>query len=224
MLQIAANLWVIHHPLSVLGTNHGRTTTVMRLSNGKLIVHSMAPFTAQDLAGIQAAGEPAWLVEAMLQHDTYAAKGKEHFPTLPFLGPPGFSEVVKFPVLSLLPPPEQWAGQIEVVRVQGAPKLEEHAFLHIASRTLIVADLVFNFPENEKGWDRFFHRHIAGFKRYPGMSRIFKWFVNDREAFRQSVREILELDFDRIIPGHGEIIETSGKEELRKAMEGAGFA
>lgn len=224
MLEIAPNLWVIRHPLSVLGTNHGRTTTVMRLTSGKLVVHSMAPFTPQDLAEIQAAGEPAWLVEAMLLHDTYAAKGKEHFPTLPFLGPPGFSEVVKFPVLPLLPPPGEWTGEIEVLRVQGAPKLEEHAFLQIATRTLIVADLVFNFSEEETGWDRFFHRHVAGLKRYPGMSRIFKWCVSDREAFRQSIGEILELDFDRIIPGHGEIIETGGKEELRRAMKDAGFA
>lgn len=66
----------------------------MRLTTGKLVIHSMAPFTAQDLAGIQAVGEPGWLVEAMLLHDTYAAKGKEHYPTLPFLGPPGFSAVV----------------------------------------------------------------------------------------------------------------------------------
>lgn len=196
----------------------------MRLSSGKLVIHSMAPFAAQDLAGIQAAGEPAWLVEAMLLHDTYAAKGKEHFPTLPFLGPPGFSKVVKFPVLTLQPPPEEWTGEIKVVRVQGAPKLEEHAFLHVASKTLIVADLVFNFSEEETGWDRFFHRQIAGFKRYPGMSRIFKWCVSDREAFRQSIGELLALDFDRVIPGHGEIIEIGGKDELRRAMEDAGFA
>jgi hypothetical protein len=224
MLQVAPNLWVIHHPLSVLGTQHGRTVSVIRLSGGKLLIHSMAPFTPAELAQIRGSGEPAWLVEAMLLHDTYAAEGRELFPGLPFLGPPGFAEVVKFPVAPLLPPPDEWAGEIKVIRLRGAPKLEEHAILHVPSRTLIVADLVFNFSEQERGWDRFFHRHIAGFNRYPGMSRVFKWCVSDRLAFWDSVSEILQLDFDRIIPGHGGIIETGGKEKLRAAMEAAGFA
>lgn len=224
MLEIAPNLRVIHYPLSVLGTQHGRTVSVIRLSSGKLVIHSTAPFTPADVARIHTFGEPAWLVEAMLLHDTYAAEGRQHFPGLPFLGPPGFGEVVKFPVSPLLPPPDEWAGEIQVVRVRGAPKLEEHAFLHVGYRTLIVADLVFNFSEKERGWDRFFHRHIAGFKRYPGMSRIFKWCVSDPLAFRESVGEILQLDFDRIIPGHGGIIECGGKEKLRAAMEAAGFA
>jgi hypothetical protein len=222
MVEIAPNLWVLRYPLTVLGTNHGRTTTVIRLGSGKLVVHSMAPFSPDDVANIRSTGSPSWLVEAMLLHDTYAAEGNRIFPGVAFLGPEGFSEVVKFPVGPLLPAPREWDGEIEVLRLQGAPKLEEHAFLHVASRTLIVADLVFNFPESEKGWDRFFHRHVAGFRRYPGMSRIFRWCISDKPAFRDSIAKVLDWEFDRIIPGHGEIIETGGKEKLRKAMADAG--
>jgi glyoxylase-like metal-dependent hydrolase (beta-lactamase superfamily II) len=223
MHGIAPGLWTLRYPLSVLGTRHGRTTTVIRLASGKLVIHSMAPFTAEDIARIRSAGTPAWLVEAMLLHDTYAAAGRASFPDLPFLGPPGFGGVVKFPVAPLLPAPEEWRGEIQVVRLRGAPRLEEHAFLHLPSRTLVVADLVFNFSAAETGWDRFFHRHLAGFKRYPGMSRIFRWFISDRAAFRESIGELLALDFDRIIPGHGEIIESGGKEQLRRAMADAGI-
>ncbi len=224
MIEVAPNLWVLHYPLSILGTQHGRTVTVIRLATGQLVIHSMAPFSADDVARIHSAGEPAWLVEAMLLHDTYAAEGRAVFPGLPFLGPPGFGEVVKFPVAPLLPAPDEWGAEIRAIRLRGAPKLEEHAFLHVASRTLIVADLVFNFRPDEQGWDRFFHRHLAGFRRYPGMSRIFKWFVADRQAFGESIQEILAWDFDRIIPGHGEIIDTGGKDKLRQAMADAGLA
>src|SRR5688572_9734921 len=223
MKPLAPDLWIRKYPLSILGTEHGRTVTVIRVSSGKLILHSMAPFSVEDLAAVQGLGEPTWLVEAMLLHDTYAAEGPKHFPGLPFLGPPGFSEIVKFPVDPLLPVPAEWDGEVRVIRLQGAPKLEEHLFLHVPSRTLIVADLIFNFPEDETGWDRFFHRHIAGFRRYPGTSRIFRWFVSDKEAFRKSLEEVLEWDFDRIIPGHGEVIESGGKELLRRAMRDAGF-
>jgi len=223
MRSLAPDVWIKEYPLTVLGTNHGRTVTVIRLASGKLVIHSMAPFSQADIEEIRQLGEPAWLVEAMLLHDTYAAEGRRSFPELPFLGPPGFPAVVKFETGPLLPSPEEWAGQLEVIRLEGAPKLEEHAFFHAPSRTLIVADLVFNFDANEKGWDRFFHRYVAGFRRYPGTSRIFKMFMADRTAFRESLLKILEWDFDRIIPGHGKVIESGGKDALRQAMGDAGF-
>ncbi len=224
MKPIADNLWLLQFPLSVLGTAHGRNVTIIRLQSGKLIVHSMAPFSAADLAAIQSAGIPAWLVEGMLLHDTYAQEGRTAFSGLPFLGPPGFSEVVKFPTLPLLPAPTEWAGEVEVFSIEGAPMLKEHAFLHVPTRTLIVADLVFNFSEHERGWNRFFHRHIAGFKRYPGMSRIFKLCIKDRAAFRASMATILQQDFDRIIVGHGNVIGKDGKALLHRALKDAGVA
>lgn len=222
MKQLAENLWIKGYPLSVLGTRHGRNVTVIRLEDGRLVIHSMAPFPAADLEGIRSLGEPAWLLESMLLHDTYAKEGHDLFPELPFLGPPGFSEVVGFSTEPLFPPPMEWAGQIEVIPIRGAPKLEEHAVLHVASKTLIVADLIFNFSSDESGWNHVFHRYIAGFKRYPGMSRVFKFFIDDKEAFRASIDEILGKDFDRIIVGHGNVIETDGKALLRRGLEDAG--
>lgn len=222
MKQLAENLWLLQYPLSVLGTQHGRNVTVIRLSSGKLILHSMAPFSAADLVAIHALGEPAWLVEAMLLHDTYAQEGRRLFPDLPFLGPPGFSEVVKFPALPLLPASAAWGGEVAIFPIEGAPMLKEHAFLHRPSRTLIVADLVFNFSEHERGWNRFFHRHIAGFKRYPGMSRIFKLCIRDRAAFQASMTPILQQDFDRLIVGHGNVIESDGRALLQRGLRDAG--
>jgi len=225
MKQLADNLWILQYPLSVLGTSHGRNVTVIRLKSGKLILHSMAPFPAADVAAIHALGEPGWLLESMLLHDTYAKDGRERFPGLPFLGPPGFSEVVKFPtlpLLPLLPTPPEWSGEVEVFPIEGAPMLKEHAVLHVPSRTLIVADLVFNFSEDERGWNRFFHRHIAGFKRYPGMSRIFKLCIKDRPAFQASMTKILQQDFDRLIVGHGNVIDSDGKAQLQRGLRDAG--
>jgi hypothetical protein len=218
MKQLADNLWTKRYPLSVLGTEHGRTVTILRLLSGKVIVHSMAPFSATDLSEILRLGDPTWLVEAMMLHDTYAREGRAAFPDAMFLAPLGFSDVVHFPTSRLLPPPREWVNEIDVIELRGAPRLQEHVFIHRPSGTLIVADLVFNFREDERGWDHLFHRYIAGIKRYPGMSRIFRLCISDREAFRASLNRILEADFDRVIVGHGEIIETNGKAVLRRAL------
>jgi hypothetical protein len=159
----------------------------------------------------------------MLLHDTYARNGRDIFPEVPFLAPPGFSEIVKFPTSPLLPAPAEWDDEIEVYEVAGAPRLKEHVLVHKPTRTLIVCDLTFNFSPNEKGWERFFRRYIAGFKRYPGTSRIFRICINDRAAFRASIDRILAADFDRIMVGHGDVIEKNGKAMLTRSLTDAGL-
>jgi hypothetical protein len=224
MRQLADNLWIKSYPLKVLGTDHGRTVTLLRLRSGKVVVHSMAPFSSADVTEIRTLGDIGWLAEAMLLHDTYAREGRAAFPDGPFLAPPGFGEIVGFPTQPLLPAPAEWHGDIEVIEVAGIPKLKEHAFLHLPTRTLIVADLIFSFRADESGWNRVFHRYIAGFKRYPGMSRIFRFCIQDRAAFRASIDRIMAADFDRIIVGHGEVIEQDGKALLARALADAGLA
>ena len=59
MKQLADNLWVNAYPLSILGTAHGRTVTIIRLPSRRLVLHSMAPFSPDDVAQIRALGEPA---------------------------------------------------------------------------------------------------------------------------------------------------------------------
>ena len=130
MQHLDESLWIKRFPLPVLGTDHGRTVTVMRLRSGKLIVHSRAPFFPSEVAEIRTLGDPSWPVEAMLLHDTYAREGSDHFPGIPFLGPDGFSEVVKFPTLPLLPAPAEWVDEIDVLELHGAPRLKEHVFVH----------------------------------------------------------------------------------------------
>ena len=66
-----------------------------------------------------------------------------------------------------------------------------------------------------------FHRYIAGLKRYPGMSRLFRLCISDRKAFHTSLCQILEFDFDRVIVGHGDVIESDGKVALRRALTDA---
>jgi hypothetical protein len=223
MKEIAENLWIKTYPLAVLGTQHGRTVTVVRIASGGLVLHSMAPFSPGDVAEIRTLGEPSWLVESMMLHDTYARQGRDTFPGVPFLAPPGFEKVVNFATEPLLPAPAEWSGELQAFAVAGVPRLKEHLVLHVPSRTLIVADLLFNFAPDEKGWDHFFHRYIAGIKRYPGLSRIFRLCIRDRSAFRASMTALLTADFDRIIVGHGRVIERDAKALLRRALEDVGL-
>jgi glyoxylase-like metal-dependent hydrolase (beta-lactamase superfamily II) len=101
--------------------------------------------------------------------------------------------------------------------------MEEHVVFHRPSRTLIVADLLFNFGSNVSAWTRFLVLCAVGTKHHPGMSRPFRMAIKDKAAFGRSVRALMQWDFDRIIVGHGEIVRTDGKRQLGEALKRAGF-
>src|SRR4051812_9989042 len=62
---IADNLWLCAYPLKMLGADLRRNVTLIRLNSGKLVIHSTAPFSPEEIAAIRALGEPAWLLDGI---------------------------------------------------------------------------------------------------------------------------------------------------------------
>ena len=55
------------------------------------------------------------------------------------------------------------------------------------------------------------------------MPRPEKFAVEDMDAFTGSLAPMMGWDFDRVITGHGDVIETGGKARLIEAFKAAGF-
>jgi len=96
--------------------------------------------------------------------------------------------------------------------------------LHKPDKTLIEADMMFNLPAHEQYsrsgesatgglWTRMFiaMQNTTGPATWQ---KRFLWYVasmGDRQGFAQSVKRINGWDFDRIVPCHGDVIETGAK-------------
>lgn len=111
---------------------------------------------------------------------------------------------------------------------------KELVFNHRPSGTLIEADLLFNLPATEqysragpgeKATDGILTKIFAALQHTRGNAlgqRRFLWYAgsaSDRPAFNASVRRIQGWSFDRIIPCHGDVIETGGKGIFEKIMQ-----
>ena len=92
--------------------------------------------------------------------------------------------------------------------------------------------MMFNLPANEQfsrtGEDPTsgtLTKIFTGFQNTVGLAtwqRRFLWHIasaGDREGFNQSVRKIAGWDFDRIIPCHGDVIESGGKGVFKRVFD-----
>ena len=216
--QLTDNVGLLSFPWRALGIDFKRNVTLLRLEDGRVIIHSSARFTEPDVVAIRHFGEPAWLVDATLMHDTFAKQGHQAFPDLLYLAPEGFAEASGISTTSLCPPPGDWAGQVDVFKLDGV-RSNEHALFHRPSRTLVVADLFFSFPENIRGWPRFFVRHFMRLPRLFGVSSFYRrLIVRDKEAFKRSVCALVALDFERLLVAHSEPIDKDAKRAVDKAL------
>ncbi len=224
MEHLAENLWVIDYPFRMLGFEVGRRVTVLRLTSRRLVIHSTASFSPEEVREICALGDPGWLLEATRAHDTFALAGRQAFPEATYLVPPGFPKANALRTQPLLPAPAEWGNEVMVREICGMPWVREHAVFHPATRTLIVADLLFDLRGSRSWLTHFVGRHLMRLPDLAGMSLLYRLMIRDREAFRRSMSEILEWDFERIILGHGQIIERDGRGRLRSALRDAGLA
>lgn len=113
---------------------------------------------------------------------------------------------------------------------------KELVFNYRPDRTLIQADLFFNLPANEQysiagpnktrvdASSGFFTGIWAKFNNTQGSmvgQKRFIWYLisaMDRSNYNKSISKIAGWDFDRIIPCHGDVIETNGKGVFQTLM------
>ena len=96
------------------------------------------------------------------------------------------------------------------------PKINETVFLHQASKTLIVTDLVFNISETQ-GWSKFVW-NVYGINHKFKVSPLFKFSIKNKKKFKESIQELLQWDFDNVILSHGNIILGNGKQLIENAL------
>ncbi len=219
-------LWVADHDFSVGGLALGTRTTVIRLADGGLWVHSPGPLADTLADELRALGPVTCLVAPNLMHHLYLGDWIRAFPDARTFAVAGLDRVR--PELRLDEtlgdePPAAWKGQIEQLRTQGVPKLDEVDFFHPATRTLVLTDLCFNVQASDSWLTRLGLRINAAWQRFTP-SRLFKSFIRDRDALRGGVERILEWDFERVVLTHGDVLEQGGRRALSEAYAFLGVA
>jgi hypothetical protein len=228
----------------------GGRSTAVRLSDGKsVLVVASTPLTDGTRKSVDELGDVKYIIGPDAEHYLYIKEWKAAYPSARVCGVQRTAEASGVPVEGVWGRDQNPLGDDPVVNADFRSEFvsghanKEVALLHVPSKTLIQADLLFNLPAKEQYSMPGAGKPSGGLlsyvfdpakmnpynSTYQGMVLQLardKQFVFSLLPFdpaliscsRQvahSVQVIDSWDFDRIIPCHGEVIETKGKDAWR---------
>jgi hypothetical protein len=219
--SIAEEIWGYEDEVRLPGGLRLPTrATVMRFPDGQVAIHSPLAIDDATAAEIDRLGDVRFLIAPSCLHWMYLAEAKARYPRARVFAAPALAK--KLGDLPFEPLPD--AGTLDgtgnglrVERVRGVPTLDEHTFLHEASRSLVVTDLIFNLHACPDWRMRLVLRLTGAWKR-TAQSLEWRLLVRDRAAAARSVTSILDWDWERIVVGHGAVVDDDPRERARRAL------
>ncbi|KAE8352794.1 putative nuclear protein Qri2/Nse4 [Aspergillus coremiiformis] len=219
----------------------------IKLASGALAVFSPVSLTPEVREVVSSLGGNLKYIAALdLEHHINITPWKEAYPDAELIAPEGlyekrqsnpeykdapFRHVFRKENQGRQKISEEFDLEFETEYVYGHPS-RELVFLHKRSRTLIEADLLFNLPATEQ-YSKTDESATSGLLTKiisPLLStdapatwqKRFVWYLlssADRQAFTESMRRIDKWDFNRLIPCHGDVVESGAKGVFRTVME-----
>ncbi len=214
---IEGSIWLCRYPVRYMGCNVDGRMTVVRLANGRLLLHSPGPIDESLAESIRALGEVAYIVAPGSFHHLHVPSAQDAFPDAETYLCPGIER--KRPRLAFdwflgNRPPDAWAAELDQVLVRGSRWMWEVAFLHRASRTLLLVDLIELFTDRTEhvNWPlKFWWKAVFHMWNTPKPAPEYQLGWSDKQAACKSLESILAWDFERIIIAHGDLIERDAR-------------
>lgn len=219
---LGEGLWVVDGPAAVdlLVVPYPTRMCVVRLDDGDLWVTSPVTLPYESLGEVVALGPVAHLLAPTPRHHWRLETWHRLFPDAALwscaLGPATLGRrALPATRLADLPPP-QWSGQIDQVR-DGGVGFEEFTFLHRASGTLLVEDMLQEHPLRRRPLVDALVR-IGGIGPGGGVPRDIRALARPESA-RRWAEQVLSWDFDTLVMAHGPVITSGAKQWVARAID-----
>ncbi len=234
--SITPDITIFNSPFSRFGLfKIGGRATAIRLANKDLIIFSPIQLSSQIAETLDSLGTVKYLIAPDVEHHIFLKEYAKKYPNAKIIGVEGLREKnkdLKFDKVYGGTGASDKANvgyedEVEVCYFDGFIN-KDLALFHKKSRTLVEADLLFNLPAIEQYAPTSSGAGIMGilspFKYLRPDSYFHKCFVwyaaaADREKMARDANFVAKWDFDRIIPCHGDVIETGGKKAWVSAYE-----
>ena len=220
MEKLSEDIWIHEDKLKLPGTNLRLRMTVVRLTSGRLWVHSPTAICDDLIRETTELGDVGYIVGPNNGHNLFLGEWVSAFPQAELIissGIPGKLELTEGFELLDADFDNIWAEDLEHIYMPGVRFFDESVFLHKKSRSLILTDYIQNYVGAEQTFMQKFVLGPIGFKGIciaPPLKLGF--FHKDKAGFKDSLERIGQWQFDRIVVTHGDIIEEDAMATLNR--------
>ncbi|KAH9941106.1 uncharacterized protein BXZ73DRAFT_75081 [Epithele typhae] len=228
--EVAEGVWTFSCPFARFNIFPvGGRSTAIKLQDGGVWVLASTPLTEDTKAKLNELGPVKYIVGADAVHHLFLGPYKKEYPDAKLIA---VEEAIQKKTKEGLTFDGSWGKDPEGTKYGFEDDIQhlyfsgfrnkDAAFLHRASKSLIVADLIFNLPATEQ------YSTTGSSGRFPifgdmnpfsSFHKNFLWMAGvDKEAMKRDATIVSGWNFDRIIPCHGDVIETNGKEAWKAAF------
>ncbi|MGB1698795.1 MAG: DUF4336 domain-containing protein [Nannocystaceae bacterium] len=223
MHAFGEGIWTVAAPLKFRGIQVNTRMTVCQLADGGLAVIGPVQYSKELAACVDLIGEVRAILAPNLMHHLYVGDWIDAYPGARSFAAEGIG--AKRPELSfsatLGPDYDEFCGEeLERITIAGMPKLNESLFVHHRSHTLIATDFCFHLPD-ARGFAALFAM-LTGVKRGVRVEPLFKAWIKDTQAFRESLRPLRGLNIEHLTMCHHAVVSEGATAILNDVLDQVG--
>jgi hypothetical protein len=221
---VDGKIWALDRSVWFSGVRLRARTTVVRLDDGSLLLHSPAPPTDALAEQLRALGPVRWLVVPNCFHHLGTPAAAAHYPEAQVVGPASALHRNKALRLHMDIRDSQFGEQVaelEALPLLGVPFLDETVLYHRPTQTLLGADIVLCAGAKDHWTWRWAARITGCYERLRVPPDVRKKIL-DRSAAARSIHAMLERPAQRLIVGHADVIEEGCRDRLARAWRQEG--
>jgi len=211
-------LWHAQHPLKFGPISLTTRMTVVRLRDGSLWIHSPIPPTSEIVEQLQRIGDVRYVIAPNRSHHLFFLEFVAAFPAAEGFIAEGLElkrpDLARFTRIRRDAP---WSSELQGFFIAGLPVINETAWFHGDTETLILTDLLFCFSRTTRGLAGLISK-LLGVHGELGMSRTMKLTIKDKQALANAVTPMLSLPIKRVIVAHDQVIEEEAAVKFSQAF------
>ncbi|KIY72993.1 hypothetical protein CYLTODRAFT_417504 [Cylindrobasidium torrendii FP15055 ss-10] len=220
--EVTKNIWTFSKPFLFGTVPLGGRSTAIKLEKGGVWVLASTALNTETRTKIDELGPVKFIVSPNSGHHLFLTEFQQAYPEAKVFATAGALE--KHPNKELKaagvwgkdPSGTQYGFEDEIQHCYfPAFPAKDVVFLHTPSKTLLEADLLFNLPATEQ----YSKVQDQGETPLVGNELCSSWLQSilsslagqDKEEMTRDAQTVNGWDFDRIVPCHGDVLETGGK-------------
>ncbi|MDF0519493.1 SDR family oxidoreductase [Bradyrhizobium yuanmingense] len=225
--QVTDDIWIVDDkPINAAGLQLPVRMTVIRLSNGDLVLHSPVRYSPALRQELERLGTIRYLLAPNIAHWMFLPEWQRQLPQAAILAARGLAARGQVRAAGLRidrelgdTTPEEWAADLETVSVN-APMFSEIELFDRRSRTLVLTDIVQNLDPHHLSASNAAAANLLGIAKPDGKAPVYLRLLLrlGGRSVRVAAERLVKLAPERVIFAHGDWFETQGTARLRRSL------